>query len=278
MLHADAGLAARIEHSVTRDLERYASVCARLDESLHVATAHLAGGVAVFIAPGSPVNMLFGAGFEGPVAPDDLDAVERFYAERNASAAISLSPLADPSLVAQLGARGWVLADFENVLARSVVGGPDVLGLPGPASGIEVRVAESPEDRAAWARISAEGSASSEQPSREVQRLAEVGAAREDMTLLIGSADGQDAGASALWIDGELGWMLGDATWPDLRGRGVQSAMLVERTRLAASQGCELVVTEARPGSTSQRNMERLGYSILYTRAEMIARPLLHAE
>jgi hypothetical protein len=60
--------------------------------------------------------------------------------------------------------------------------------------------------------------------------------------------------------------------------RQVQSALLVERTRLAASAGCELAVTEARPGSTSQRNMERLGYSVLYTRAEMISRPLLHAE
>ena len=98
-------------------------------------------------------------------------------------------------------------------------------------------------------------------------------AARDDSTLLVGVVDGKDAGAGALWVDSELGWLLGDATLPQHRGLGVQSALLSARCALADAAGCKLAVTEARPGSASQRYMERLGFSVVYTRVEMISPP-----
>lgn len=268
-MHADLALAARIEHSCARDVERYASVCARLDETLHVATAHAAGGVAFFVAPGSPVNMWYGAGLGGLVAPEEIDTIETFFSAHGSGAAIALCPLADPSLVLQLGARGWVLTDFENVLTRSLA--PlDLSPTAGQTPGVDVRVAETPLERAEWALLSARAF-DADGPSLEVVRLAEASAAREDVTLLIASVGGEDAAVGALWVDGDLGWMLGDATREKLRGKGAQSALLAERMRLAASMGCELAVGEARPGTSSQRNMERLGCSVAYTRAEMIA-------
>lgn len=275
VLNADRALASRIERSVARDLERYAAACTALDPSLDVATERFAGGLAIFVAPGSPINMVFGAGMAGPVTPAELDAVGRFFAERGARAAISLSPLADESLVVQLGVRGWMVTDFENVLVRRFMGDASALAaaLPAPAPGVSLREATDAAERAQWGRISAGAFSAPEDASREIVRLGEAAALREDMTLLLGSVDGVDAGSGALWVDDRLGWMLGDATLPAHRRRGVQSALLAERTRLAAVAGCELAVTEARPGSTSQRNMERLGYSVVYTRVELVAPP-----
>ena len=267
-LLADHILAQRIERSVARDLTIYAETCARLDPSLDVGLESFAGGIALFLAPGSPVNMIFGAGFSGPVAPAEIDAVERFYAKRGARPAISLSPLADESLVAQLGVRGWMVTDFENVLVREVAG-----DLPAPAPGVLTRVAGDAEDRARWAEVSSRAFCAPEPPSAEVTRLADAMAARDDVVLLVGSVDGADAGVGVLWVDGALRWLLGDATLMEHRGRGVQSALLAERMRLATEAGCELAVMEARPGSTSQRNMERLGFRVVYTRVEMIAPP-----
>lgn len=272
-VHADRALAARIERSVTRDLERYAAACTTLDPGLRVATARLAGGLALFVAPGSPVNMLFGAGLDGAVTPADLDAIERFFAGHGTTAAISLSPLADESLIALLGARGWRLTDFESVLVRPLGDGGQALALPEPAPRVSVRIASEPADRALWAHVSAGGFSGPEAPPAEVARLASATTARDDVTLLLGSVGGVDAGAGALWVDDGLGWMLGDATVAAHRRKGVQSALLAERTRLAAGAGCELAVAEARPGSSSQRNMERLGYRVVYTRVEMIAPP-----
>ena len=42
---------------------------------------------------------------------------------------------------------------------------------------------------------------------------------------------------------------------------------------MAKAASCEFAVTEAQPGGTSQRNMERLGFRVVYTRVEMIAPP-----
>jgi GNAT superfamily N-acetyltransferase len=267
---ADRPLAARIERSVVRDLTRYAEVCNRLDPDLGAEICEFAGGIALFLAPGSPVNMIYGAGLTGPASVEAFVAVERFYAEHGTRAAISLSPLADEGFVAQLGVRGWMLTDFENVLVREPA---DAAGEGTPATDVEVRVASTAEERATWADVSSGAFSAPEPPSPEVVRLGDAMAARDDVTLLIASVDGHAAGAGALWLDDGLGWLLGDATLPQYRRRGAQSALLAERTRLAALAGCELAVTEARPGSTSQRNMERLGYRVVYTRVELIAPP-----
>lgn len=267
-LHADHALAARIECSGVRDLVMFAETCARLDSSIHPAQLDVGGGVALFLAPDSPVNSIYGAGLAGPVPGSEIDAAERFYRKRGAHPAISMCPLADPSLVEQLGARGWLTADFENVLVRPL---SDASLAAGFALGVTLHVARSPKDRGAWASISSRAFAAPDEPSEETLRLGRAMATRDDFVLLVGSVDGEDAGAGALWIDDCMGWLLGDATLPHLRRRGVQSALHVERVRLARDAGCDLAVTEARPGSTSQRNMERQGFRVVYTRVEMLA-------
>jgi len=42
---------------------------------------------------------------------------------------------------------------------------------------------------------------------------------------------------------------------------------------LADEAGCDLAVTEAVPGGGSQRNMERLGFRIVYTHVEFACVP-----
>ena len=47
---------------------------------------------------------------------------------------------------------------------------------------------------------------------------------------------------------------------------GAQAALLDTRLAYAASVGCELAMMGALPGSASQRNGERQGFRIAYTR------------
>jgi GNAT superfamily N-acetyltransferase len=70
-----------------------------------------------------------------------------------------------------------------------------------------------------------------------------------------------DSGAE--WM--ELG---GASTIPELRRRGLQSALLRERLRYAFDHGCDLAVIAAEAGSNSQRNAERKGFRIAYTRTK----------
>jgi GNAT superfamily N-acetyltransferase len=58
----------------------------------------------------------------------------------------------------------------------------------------------------------------------------------------------------------------GAATVPEMRRRGLQTALLAERLRYARLQGCDLAMMVAETGSNSQRNAERQGFRIAYTR------------
>jgi len=60
--------------------------------------------------------------------------------------------------------------------------------------------------------------------------------------------------------------LAGASTDPPFRGRGAQNALLAIRLRYAMSLGCDLAMMGALPGSASQRNAERQGFRIAYTR------------
>ena len=57
-------------------------------------------------------------------------------------------------------------------------------------------------------------------------------------------------------------------TVPSGRRRGAQAALLHARLAFAAEQGCDLAMMGAAPGSASQRNAERQGFRIAYTRVK----------
>jgi hypothetical protein len=202
VVHADRALAERIETSVAKDLALYAQACAAVDPEASVATAEVAGGLALFVAPGSPVNMLFGAGFAGPVTPADLNALDAFFAAHGTRGAVSLCPLADASFALALSARGWIITGFENVLARALEPGLARSGLPEAAPGIRVHIAETPAERAAWAGLSARAFCAPEAPDDEVTRLSRAAAVRDDVALFAASVGAGDAAAGALWVDG----------------------------------------------------------------------------
>jgi hypothetical protein len=53
-----------------------------------------------------------------------------------------------------------------------------------------------------------------------------------------------------------------------MRRRGLQAALLEERMRYAFEHGCDLAMMVAEAGSESQRNAERKGFRIAYTRTK----------
>jgi hypothetical protein len=60
--------------------------------------------------------------------------------------------------------------------------------------------------------------------------------------------------------------LAGACTIPEARQQGAQLALLDYRLRYAADHGCDLAMMGAQPGSASQRNAERHGFRIAYTR------------
>ncbi|MEP7347030.1 MAG: hypothetical protein ABI877_17295, partial [Gemmatimonadaceae bacterium] len=70
-----------------------------------------------------------------------------------------------------------------------------------------------------------------------------------------------------------VGLMAGASTVPAARKQGAQLALLEHRLRFAADAGCDLAMMCALPGSASQRNAERHGFRIAYTRIKWALLP-----
>jgi hypothetical protein len=78
--------------------------------------------------------------------------------------------------------------------------------------------------------------------------------------------DGRAIATGGLYIRDGVALLAGASTIPDARHQGAQLALLEHRLRFAADAGCELAMMGALPGSGSQRNAERNGFRIAYTR------------
>ena len=64
-----------------------------------------------------------------------------------------------------------------------------------------------------------------------------------------------------------LAILFADGTLPGARRQGLQSALIRARLHDAAARGCDLATASTLPGSLSQRNYERCGFQVVYTRA-----------
>jgi hypothetical protein len=80
--------------------------------------------------------------------------------------------------------------------------------------------------------------------------------------------EGWSGAVGALCIHGGVALFAGAATVPELRRRGLQAALFRERMRYACEIGCDIASVVVQPGSDSQRNSERNGFLVAYTRTK----------
>ena len=81
---------------------------------------------------------------------------------------------------------------------------------------------------------------------------------------------GQMVGGGSVFFVDDTALLAGTSTIPEARGQGVQRDLLNARLDLAAERGAKLAVIATSPGTTSQRNALRAGFSILYARTRFV--------
>ena len=261
---ADAALAARLEAFAALENERFVDAAQRWRPDGDAEARWIAGGCASFIGPGAPVNQASGLAMDGPVVPSHIDELEAFFASHSVRAYVNVCPLAHASLAIELSRRHYRVAGFENVLVRPIGCENDIAADPG----LDIREID---DAGAlmWGRQVVRGFAAPDEPTIAEDDFAEVVARVSGLTRLLAYVDDVPAATAELVVREGIGWLSADTTLPAYRGRGLQTALQRQRLRLAAEAGCNLAVAESRPGSGSQRNMERLGFRIAYTRVDL---------
>lgn len=220
------------------------------------------GGCALFAGAGSPLTHALGIAVQGPVSDDDFDRMENFFRTMGADSLIDLCPLCDLSVVEQIRQRGYRVIEFNNVMVRALTYRDAWLA---PRHGIRVRQAE---DMRQWSRIVAAGFAGAEEAPAEMLSVMESINGFGEGYLAF--EDGVALGGAAIAVRGRVAHLSGDATLIRARRRGVQSALIAGRLARAAQQGCDLAMATVLPGSASQRNYERAGFLLVYTRANLL--------
>lgn len=259
MVHADAALALRLEKAAAQLGHDAVAAHRKLYAQSAAEAVPFAGGVAVFLDEQSPLTQIRGAGTSGPGEESELEEVEQFFEDRMAPVTILLTPFADAALWTRLSRRGYEFGAFDNVLVRAVEAGDAFLDEP------DVVEAEDGEE---WSRTMSRTFF-----GHESGMGFELGntlfALPTCRNLLIRAGEEPVAGAQLDIRDG-LGVLQCDGTAERFRGLGLQRKLIRARLAMAARAGCDLVTADTLPGSGSQRNYERHGFQVAYTKVTLL--------
>jgi len=264
MTFADLPLARRLEAMEALACQDTGRMVGALRPEISAATERIAGGWAVFTGIGSPISEARGLGMEGPVTEADIDRLEDFYHSRGDSIRIEVCPLADASLHQLLAARRYRLVEFSNMLARPL--DLSIAATP-PSVGLTTRGAEPSEGRL-WSETVAQCFAEHMPITQELIDVISCWTHSPISACYFGFVDGELAGGGAVVVSDGVALLGGAGTASRFRNRGLQQALIQARLAHAARSGCNLAMTVTLPRSVSQRNCERQGFRVVYTRAK----------
>ena len=261
MMFADRDLAKRLEAAEGYGCAQFAEARKRLFPESTSAWMKCAGATVVFDGIDAPTTQTFGLGLYEDLSPAALDEIETFFLDRGADVMHEVCPFAGAATLDVLCARGYRPFEISNVMYRTVEQNGEAL-----APNIRARVVDQNEAEL-WSDVSARGWAY-EHPEFEgfLRDLGAVCVAREQSPCFLAEIDGVPGAAGALILHEGVALFGGAATVPESRRRGLQGALLHERMRYAAEHGCDLAMMVAEAGSNSQRNAERKGFRVAYTR------------
>lgn len=270
---ADVALARRLERAEAESNARFVDARARLTPASGACWIEVAGAYAMFDGVTSPATQTFGLGMFQPATAADLDRLEAFFHERGAPPYHEVSPLADAGTIARLAARGYHPFEFTSMLyqpipsqnADSATLNPQSIRNPhSPIRDVVVRYVGA-DEADLYARTAAEGWREAGYADFMLD-IGRVSAHTDGMHMFVAELDGAAIAAGAMQLRGGIAHLAGASTVPEGRRRGAQLALLDYRLQYAAAHGCDIALMGAAPGSGSQRNAERNGFRIAYTR------------
>ena len=266
MLFSDHALSCRLEAAEGYACREFAIARRRLFPESGSEAVRVAGADVVFNGPDSPVTQTFGLGLFEPPASEDLEGIEEFFRTRGAPTQHEISPFAGTVTLQLLCALGYRPIEVSHVLYRPIELPIEPSVRIEPSTHISVRVVDHKE-AALWSEVNLRGW-THEHPEFEpfIRDTGAVFVNRENSPCFIAEIDGQPCAAGALAIHEGVALFAGASTVPEFRRRGLQTALLEARMRFACEQECDLAMMVAEPGSNSQRNAQRQGFLIAYTR------------
>lgn len=267
MQFIDKALARRFESCEEMPQVEYARVFQRTRPEIGAAEKEICGGHMIFAGVGSPIGRATGAGLGGAFTNQDLDRIEDFYRGHGAPSQVDLCPMHGPEVFEMFRDRGYAIAELNNVLYRKL---PPDENFPSPPEGCEIRRALLEEAEVTGAIVE---SAFFPDGAPEAYRGLITPLYQMPGALAFGATvDGRlvACGAGLVIPEHKVFALCGAGTLAEYRGRGLQTALLRARMAAAIEAGCEYAVVVTQGGTTSQRNAERVGFHVAYSKVTVI--------
>jgi GNAT superfamily N-acetyltransferase len=267
MQFVDKALARRLEACEEMPQVLYARVFQKTRPAIGAAEEEICGGHMIFAGLGSPIGRATGLGLDRAFTAEDLDRVEQFYGSHSAPSQVDLCPLHEAAVFEMFKERGYGIAELNNVLYRRL--GRDEQ-FPASPAGCEIRRGLCEEAEALSAIV--EGAFFPEGAPEAFTGLIAPLYQMEGAVTFVASVEGKMAacGAGLVIPEHQIFALCGAGTTAEFRGRGLQTALLRARLAAAAEAGCEYAVVVTNGGTISQRNCERLGFRVAYSKVTVI--------
>jgi GNAT superfamily N-acetyltransferase len=260
---SDLSLSRRLERAEGRSNADFVEARAKLSPESGAEWIEVAGAYAMFDGIGSPLTQTFGLGVFDPVTPTDMEKLEEFFQRLGAHVHHEVSPLAETSLLTLLNERGYRPIELTSVMYRPIGRGVQ-LASPRDEK-VQSRLMRDGEEDL-WAQTAAKGWSELVEFTDMMLELSSIIAKRAGGCSFLAEIDGRPIATGAMFIHDDVALLAGASTIPEGRRQGAQLALLESRLRYAVEKGCDIAMMCALPGSASQRNAERQGFRVAYTR------------
>ena len=260
-MFADLALARRLETAEGHGNAAFVDEQARREPYSGAIRTTIAGTLVMFAGVGSPITQTFCLGIHERPTERDLDAIERFFTSRGSPVVHEVSPHAGVEVLALLTRRGYKPIELSNVLYQSI----DRLAPIETNPELRVRQVEKHE-AAAYGAISVRGWSEMPEVIPFIHGFAQSSVAVA--TCFVAELNGEAIANAAMFMHEGVALLAGACTVPEGRRRGAQQALLDARLRAAAARGCDVAMVVTAAGSASQRNSERNGFKVAYTRTK----------
>ena len=261
LIYSDKDLSRRLERTEAQANADFVEARASMEPESGAAWLDISGTYAMYDGAESPLTQTFGLGLFSDSFEEDLEKAEEFFITREAPVFHEVSPMTDPSLLGVLVERDYHPIEFSSVMFRELSDFE-----PGAETKFTTRIIDG-EEADLWARTAASGWATEfdgiEEFMFSMGRLT-VNAKRTKPFLV--ELDGSPVATGGFGIYDDICILDGASTVPEARRQGAQSALLSARLGYGREKGCSLAMMCAAPGSQSQKNAQKNGFKIAYTR------------
>ena len=266
MIYVDHEFSQKLELTEARANVDFVETRERLFPGSGATWIEVGGAFAMFDGADSPLTQTFGLGVFEDATAEHLDELESFFRDRGGDIFHEVSPLADQSLMALLSDRGYRPIELTAVMFRDL---EDYPFPPPPATrGLAARAIDYAEADT-WAATAAEGWATVHESLKEFMlAFGSIAARTSNGHPFIAELDGRPIAAGGFQIFDDVCILAGAATVPAARRLGAQNELLKGRLQFAVEHGCTLAMMCALPGSQSQKNAQKNGFNIAYTRTK----------